>query len=217
MRSWSFFPIVAGLTLALVVSGCEGPTGPEGSAGEQGPEGPQGPPGTANVITGSVTLEEADWSDDLRSATGVHISAGIGFGKPARYLDIEVTDITADVIADGAVLVYMETVRDDGSLTTLYTQLPHRFLFSLGTVAWHFDHELTEGNIQVLFFIEDLENPSNTVDPLGPTQATREYRWVILPPAATTAEQVQALPIEVGPDAVVEALEDRGFGLAPGN
>lgn len=218
MRPWPFFPIMAGLTAALIVSGCEGPTGPEGPAGAQGPtgaQGPEGPPGTANVISGSVTLEDADWSSSTAQTKLGTSPSGTSFSKPARYVDVEVSDITADVITDGAVLVYMQVAPSNDP--TLYTQLPHRFLFLSGTVAWHFVTEVTEENIRVLFFLEDLEDPTSFGDPLGPTQPTRDYRWVIIPPAAMTPAQVQALPIEAGPDAVLDALADQGVELRRAN
>jgi hypothetical protein len=182
-----------------------------GEDGQNGATGPQGPPGTANVISGRDTVTNADWSTTTVQGSFNITPGGTSFSKPARFLDINVPAITAPVLSAGAVLVWMQSHPGGTQVdTTKYVQLPWIFTFVLG--SHHiYEREVTLGRIRVLYFIVDLSNPGTTVDPLAVTQATRIFRWVIIPPAASAL--VAALPADAGPDATLAALEAGGYRI----
>lgn len=212
MRSRRLLPFLVILFLGSSAAGCEGPSGPEGPSGAQGPTGPAGPTGdtgetgNANVISGSATATDDDWSATTVQLSLVTNPGGIYFGKPARFLDLDVPEITDEVFSAGAVLVWLRNPALSGSG---FTQLPYRFLFLSDTEAWHLHPEVSEGQLRIYFFKEDLEDPENTISPLTPEQPSREFRWVIIPPSA--ASQVATLPINLGADAVMIELQKRGF------
>ena len=135
---------VAAVLSVAFVAACEGPAGPQGPAGPtgtnggtgptgaQGPAGPicaqglAGPTGTANIISGSAILTNADWSTGTVLPSLQTTSGFVSFGKPARFVDIDVGTITEGVRSAGAVLVFMQTVNVAGVDTTIYVPLPHR-------------------------------------------------------------------------------------------
>jgi len=198
------------LLLAVAIMGCEGPTGPtgpQGPTGAAGPEGPQGPAGSANVLSGTLATTDADWSTNtVQFFYQSSPNSGLG-GKPARYLDLDIPELTASVVAGGVVLVWIEysPMHQPDS----YSSLPYRFLPLSSTQAWTYALQIREGVARVMFFKEDLNDPTNfSLDPLTPAQADRQFKWVIIPPAA--ASEARSLPVEMGPQAVVAELERRG-------
>ncbi len=204
------------IATAGLLAACEGPTGPEGPQGIQGiqgQEGPQGPIGNANVISGRVTLTEADWSTttvQLRFNT----SPGTYFyAIPARYADVAVSDLTLDVINNGAVLLY--TAPDDARPNE-FVPLPYRFRFIDTTVGYYrvLDARVQEGNIRFYYYYEVLDANVTPPSALEATQPDRVFRWVIIPPAA--ASTLSTLPLAAGPDAVLAELEERGFEAEEG-
>lgn len=198
------------------LAGCKGPTGPTGPQGAQGPTGPQGiqgPTGNANIISGADTVTNADWSSSTVQFSYATSNSSASFGKPARYVDFSVPADTGATFNSGAVLVWMQ--RDPVLTPNVYVQLPWLYNYVVGTQEYHYDLELKPGNIRVLFFIVDLSNPSSTPSPLTPTQATRIYRWVIIPPAA--ASIAASLNLAEGPDATISALRKYGFNVQPGH
>lgn len=193
-----------GAIVALVVTvSCAG------EDGATGPQGLQGPPGTANVISGRDTITNADWSTTTVQGTFNISPGGTIFSKPARFLDINVAQITNSVLSAGAVLVWMQpNPAGSGADTTRYAQLP--FVFTFITGFHHiYDPQVTVGRIRVLYFIVDLSNPGTNPDPLAGQQATRIFRWVIIPPAASAL--VAALPPNATPEATLAALEAGGY------
>lgn len=199
--------------LVALFTACEGPTGPAGpqgpagADGATGPAGPQGPTGNANVISGDTLIVDADWEAgtrqlDLGTSTGV-----TAFGKVARYLEIDVPEITADVVSAGVVMVWFEHA--PSTQAGIYTQLPYSFRFLSSTQAWNFHPEILEGAISVYFFKEDLNDPLANPDPTTPAHPDRSYRWVIIPPAA--ASIAQGFSPEMTQDEVLTELEAHGF------
>lgn len=213
--SLSVRTVLAALTAVALLSACEGPTGPEGPVGPQGttgpegPTGPQGPPGTANVITGSATIADADWSTTTVQLGLSLTPSSISYGKLARFVDIAVPEITATIAAEGLVAVWMQMKINNLSD---YAPLPLRMVLLVSPTAFHYFPMVSEGNIRVLFFLENLTDPGDVGQPLNYDQATRDYRWVIIPPAA--AAEVETLPMDLGPRAVVEELGRRGFQVS---
>lgn len=194
------------LVLAVTVLACSGEDGRDGAAGMQGP------PGTANVISGRDTVSNADWST---TTTQLVLSTGVGSasgGKPARFLDFNVAALTPEVHERGAVLVWMQ-VNPHGPIQSqqAFMQLPYTFIFLSSNNLFHYFLEITPGRIRTLFLVQDINDPSVFGDPLTPVQATRIYRWVIVPPAA--ASVLASLRMEDGPDAALEMLERRGFNV----
>ncbi len=118
------------LSLALILTACEGPTGPEGpagpqgaqgTAGERGPEGPQGLPGGSNMAMFSFTIAEDDFTDS--DPPGIEIAA---YAAPL---------ITADVVENGVVLAYTKP-HDGGGiwflLPTFFGAISYTFTYDVG-------------------------------------------------------------------------------------
>jgi hypothetical protein len=177
-------------------------------SGEDGVDGAQGPPGTANVISGRDTVANADWSSTTTQIPYSTSNSSASFGKPARFLDLNVPQLTAQVHAGGAVLVWMQSAPVLGDANT-FVPLPWNFVFLSSPNTYHYVLDLTPGRIRVLFFVQNLTDPGIFGDPLAPTQATRIFRWVLIPPAAAAA--VQALRLDDGPDVAIAELARRGF------
>jgi hypothetical protein len=174
-----------------------------------GKDGPTGPPGTANVISGRDTVANADWSGSTVQ-TGYQSDPGvISFSKPARYLDLSIPQIDSVVAAGGAVLVWMQP--DPYDEPTLYVPLPYVFLYIGSGYTYHYEPEILPGKVRVLYYVVDLDNPTSSIDPLAATQATRIFRWVIIPPAA--ASLVPALSRQPSPDGALAMLATHGFGV----
>jgi len=198
-----------------LLAGCKGPTGPTGPQGAEGPTGPQGiqgPTGNANIISGADTVAAADWSSSTIQIEYSSAPNSASFGKPARYVDFPVSDLSGTTFTAGAVLVWMQP--DPNFNPDTYVQLPWLYNYVIGTQEYHYDLSLTPGNIRVLFFIVDLSDPSSITDPMTATQVTRIFRWVIIPPAA--ASIVTSLNLGEGPDATISALQKYGFNVQPG-
>ncbi len=206
------------LITAAFIAACKGPagaTGPQGAtgaAGAQGPQGPQGPTGNANIISGADTAAEADWSASWAQLQFSNSNSGTAGGDEARYIDFPVPADTGATFNSGAVLVWMQS--DPVFSPTKYVQLPYKFKFVLNSTEYNYQLELTPGNIRVWFYIVDLNNPTTAVDPTTVPQATRIFRWVIIPPAA--ASVVPSLHPAAGPDATVSVLRMHGFNVEPG-
>lgn len=198
------------LLLPLVFAACEGevgltgPVGPQGAEGAEGPVGPAGPIGNANIITGSATYAEADWSTDLVQFSYQSDLTEIQFGKRARWIEIAVPELTAEVMASGAVFMWMRPI------STVLVPLPYRFQPLTSVWIHNYTHEIREGQIRLLYYLENQEMADDTgLSPLTITQATREFRWMIIPPTVTP--NLIDLPLELGPDAVVGELSARGL------
>lgn len=217
MRVWYWASVLA-MTTAVACSGADGAqgpqgaTGPTGPTGAQGPQGPQGPPGTANIISGRDTVTDAEWSTTTTQEVLSTGGGGGSGGKPARFLDLNVPALTTQIHEGGAVLVWMQ-VNPSGIIQSAESlvQLPWDFVFLTSTQLYHYDLHITPGRIRVLFFIENLSDPSAIISPLV-TQATRIYRWVLIPPAAMS--QLQGVRPSDGPEAVLATLSARGFAVA---
>jgi hypothetical protein len=198
------------LFLPLVFVACEGEVGPTGPAGPQGAEGavgPAGPIGNANIISGSATYADADWSTTLVQFSYRSNPSVIQFGKQARWIDIAVPELTASVITDGAVFMWMRPI------SSVLVPLPYRFQPVSSVWIHNYTHEIREGELRLLYYLENQEDAADiSLSPLTITQATREFRWMIIPPTVTT--NLIGLPLELGPEAVAGELRRRGLELA---
>lgn len=201
--------VLAVIALTAACSGDQGPTGPAGPEGPEGPEGVQGPPGTANIISGRVTLTEADWSASTIFYSFETTPNSAFFWEDARYTDVSVPEISAGVVEDGAVLMWLTTAFD----LSEFLPIPIRFSRNTTTAyTWSYYARISEENIRLLFLHERLDPAVSPPDPLATTQPDRILRWVIIPPAAAAA--AETLPVHLGADATVRALAEQGFRLS---
>lgn len=76
-----------------------GPTGP------RGPRGPAGEDGSGAIVSNVYTVAESDWQ----------------FDDPAYFADIHIPDLTADIVNNGIVLVYLKVEENT------FSQLPLTF------------------------------------------------------------------------------------------
>ncbi len=96
-RRWALYPLmIAALFFLASCEGDVGPVGPVGPPGPQGPSGPQGPAGESATFSIKFSVFSTDWS-----------SVGeVGDDGHFLFLNIEVPEITADIVENGIVLVY---------------------------------------------------------------------------------------------------------------
>ena len=88
------------LAIAALIFGCDNLKGPEGAAGpqgEQGPVGSQGEPGTDGV----ANIQVVTFSFDLSNFT---------YDGAVAFYYHDIPGITSDVVDDGLVLVYHQSV-----------------------------------------------------------------------------------------------------------
>ncbi len=189
-------------------AGPTGPQGPEGAAGPQGIEGPQGPTGTANVISGSLLVEGASWSAGTEQVLLDTAPGSISGGDPARYRDITIPEITADVLGGGAIQIWMEVTSGN------WATLPYSFKHVLSGYERFYEVEVSEGAIRLLFLLRNINDPETIEDPAASPQPDRNFRWVIIPPAAagpSASPLMTSLPLESGPDETLRELQRRGY------
>ena len=162
MKTIRFIGSILALSVLTVMGACssedgeDGAIGPQGPQGEQGPQGApgeqgeQGETGTANVIYSDWIESELD--DDI-------IATGSGF-------DIDVPDLTQEIVNEGVVLVFGRNVPGLGSPDIF--QLPF----------------ITSSNFYS-FRIEDAEVLRITVASIDGTSVGtpffEDYRYVIIP------------------------------------
>ncbi|MFS4417291.1 hypothetical protein [Maribacter sp. 2307ULW6-5] len=138
--------------------GIQGPEGPEGPAGEDGADGADGADGNANVIASDwFTFENSDWVPNTLQTTAT--------------VTKDAPEITQAVIDNSVILVYRQVIAPAEGPTPLpvYNGIWYtNFTLRLGEIMFRVIR--TDGNNVV------VGNSSNT-----------EYRYVIIPPAATTS------------------------------
>ncbi|MEM7656554.1 MAG: hypothetical protein AAF399_10530 [Bacteroidota bacterium] len=109
-----FFALLLGIAF---LSSCsvDGPQGPRGPQGPQGPPGATGADGNANVISINYAADAGHWYDVGTPGVEGYFLA----------LDLEVPEITADIVEFGLVLVYYRA--DDQSPWTAlpFTKISH--------------------------------------------------------------------------------------------
>lgn len=156
------------------------------------------------------TVSDADWSTSTVQQYYAVTSGEYG-SKPARYVDFAVPQLTGTTYSEGAVLVWMQVPLLSDTLG--FVQLPWHFLFLASSVEYHYDLNITPGRIRVLFFVQNLSDPSDFGDPMSVGQATRVYHWVVIPPAASAL--VADLRAEPSAAAAIATLQAHGFGVSP--
>jgi len=156
-----------------------------------------------------VTLTDDDWSSVLIAHYFEHTPNGAYEWERARFANVDVPEISAEVLEDGAVLTWLDT----GFGQTNYQPLPVRFIRANNTpYTWSYHAQITEGRIRLLFMHERLDPAVTPPSPLTTVQPDRILRWVIIPPAVTLV--AETLPVHLGAEATVRALVDHGFELS---
>jgi hypothetical protein len=112
----------------IVLAGCEG---------DQGPVGPAGPAGNANVKSGTVAPTNAEWL--WNSVYTLKESTGQTTSYFTRHVDVAVPQITAEIIANGAVLVFFEPLPGSGR----WAPLNYSFLAFGGEYFHNYVYEAT--------------------------------------------------------------------------
>ena len=147
--------LLCAFSLVIIQCGKEGPEGPPGATGPQGPGGATGAAGTANVIYSAWHVLANAWRDTTIA------------GSAMKFNDEAVTSLTANVIAQGAVLAYL---RIGGTST-----YPLPFTNYIGAaVAGTWSYIPQAGRMFYTLFLHN-----NTVPPVP--VGTNEYRWIVIP------------------------------------
>lgn len=182
---------VSSLSLLFLTNceGPEGPTGPAGPQGEQGPQGAQGPPGEdgEDGEDGNANVIYSDWfTPGSDGATGWMQEDGFG-GLRLIYFDYTASDITADLLEHGTIIVYADligyadSIWEDGQIS----QLPITVMYIISggeTEIDNWDFRATEGNLRITF-----QNNQNTYMATGIATSHR-FRYIIIP-GSTAAKQ----------------------------
>ena len=156
-------------------------------SGDQGPAGPKGDKGNANVMSGSLAPTDAEWlwnaNYTLRTGPG---STTSWF---TRYVDVALPQITAGIIANGAVLVFMEPEPGSGN----WVSLIYSFVSFGGTYFHHFAYNASEGLLRLHFFM----TPNTGANPSSQTWVLPVYtfRYVIV--AGTALQSMQANGVDM--------------------
>ncbi len=165
------------LCCVVLCLSCQGPVGPAGKDGVNG---------NANVQFISFTLTSRDWPQ------------GTGTARQSFTYTRTVSQITADVANNGAVLVYQST---DG---TVWRALPFSQVYSqTSNFSFEFNVFITSGALGISIRDTDPNNPGL------PTIAASRYRAVIMAPSPITAAKLQNIDVR-NYDAVVAALATKG-------
>lgn len=171
-----FSPVAAA---ALLLAACSGGTGPAGPAG---PEGPAGRDGNANVATDTLTLTSAQW---LWQGQYTLTTPGGNVSWLTRYADIARPDLTADVLARGVVLVYMQA---DATVADKWVPLPYQFLANTLNYYHNYVYEALEGKVRLhYFYTHNAANASTPPDLITVTLPTRKFKVTVIDGAMATS------------------------------
>ena len=177
MRALSVLLLASTVLLAI---SCEG---------EQGLTGPSGDDGNANVVTGTITPTNEEWLSFAYYWFSISPTYSQGYGT--RYVDIPLAEITADVIATGAVLVSFQA----RSGYPNWTPLPFQFVPFSGDYIINIVYEVTEGNIRLHYFY--MKNDAGVTTPdLGSAEiATYTFKYTVR--GGTALEDMEVSGIDI--------------------
>ncbi|MBK7099243.1 MAG: hypothetical protein IPH58_14000 [Sphingobacteriales bacterium] len=175
----------AGINGATGTTGAQGPQGPVGPQGPQGPQGVTGATGTANVLSKTITLSNADWGNNVRDIIFKN-SLSSWIYHTARFVDITEPAITQSVIDNGLVLVYFTP---DLAFPNVYSNLPFSILdYTQRAFYYHVEFITPEpGKIRLLYYF----SPNNVGDAVPEVAAytipTYKFKYVIIPGTAISS------------------------------
>jgi hypothetical protein len=152
------------LFLGLAISSCEGPEGPAGAAGANGTNGTNGTDGT----DGNANVIYSDWI----IPTWEQFSE---FSVNMQKADLDVTDLTQDVLDNGVVLVYWKNWQN------LIRPLP----FTFSDIDWLVQFQYSLNLIRVSVTLEDS---TSTYPPSIPSSNT--IRYIIIPGSTETSSRI---------------------------
>jgi hypothetical protein len=144
----------------------------------------------------------ADWSANTVQRSFQITPTSTSFSTSARFVDIPVAALTAEVLLGGAVLAWLETTPG------VWAPLPFEHKNISSSIVSAYDVEIRPGSLRLLYSRFDINNPTVSQNPLSLTQPNRNFRWVVIPPAGISL--VGALPVHEGVDATIAALRARG-------
>lgn len=166
------------LTISLALFSCtkEGPQGPAGENGSNGKDGTNGKDGNANVVSGTVVLDNSRFVSDYWSIRLNNVT----LSSPAKSATISLPAITQSIYQTGTVLVYMKT--PSGATRASWIPLPYsrpgnpsgylivtNYLYEPGTLRIFYYHQLTDNALA-----GGMPIASDAVVP------TQEYKYVII-------------------------------------
>lgn len=175
------------------------------AAGCSGDDGPAGPAGNANVMSGSVTPTNAEWL--WPGGYTQYWGSGSWTSYFTRYYDIALTELSADLIDNGAVLVYMEPVPDSGR----WVPLDHDFVSFDAAYTMRYVYEASEGLIRLQYFM----TPNQGAVPSAQTYVLADlaFRYVLI--AGKALQTMQAGGVDVGNyEQVVSWAKEQGSDYA---
>jgi hypothetical protein len=156
----------------LLIAGCEGDVDPAG------------PAGNANVMTGTISPSNAEWI--YNSEWNMTTNVGTVTVYATRCVDIPVSQITADIIAKGAVLVFFEA--ETGS--DRWTALPFEFLHYTHVYFINIVYEVEEGMIRLHYFLMPASSGATTPNLATFVIPTYRFKYVVI--KGTALSRLQA-------------------------
>jgi hypothetical protein len=177
--------------LAVVVTACEG---------SDGPAGPAGPPGNANVTSGTFTVAPAEYVNDWWY---MPVDGGTQ-ANPAKVATVAVPAITADIVNNGAVLVYLHVPAASTGPSTHWALLPfHQGGFGGGYLV-SIKAAVTTGQVRIGYAHEVTDNATQPPPVYNAALPSYEFRYVAIAGVAPAAALQYA---ELGgPDEVIAAV-----------
>jgi hypothetical protein len=181
-----------GLALALFVAlACEGPAGPEG------------PPGNANVVSGTFSIAPTAYTNGFWSFP---VDGGTQ-QNPAKVATMVLPALTADIVNNGAVLIYLKVPITPTGPSTHWTLLPfHQGGFGGGYIV-SIKAAVQPGQIVVGYMHERTDTSVATPATYSATLPTYEFKYVGVGglPAPSIAEYTRA----GDPERVIQSLLTR--------
>ena len=177
--------------LTVVLAACNG---------SEGPAGPAGPPGNADVTTGTFTIDPDDYTNDFWYFP---VDGGTQ-GNPARVATVDVPAITAEIVNEGVVLVYLRVPSGPTGPSTHWALLPfHQGGFGGGYLV-SIKAAVTAGQIRVGYAHEVTDDGTTPPDVYTAALPTYEFRWVAI--AGTPPSNAIQFGKLGDPDAVMAAV-----------
>jgi hypothetical protein len=118
--------------IGLTLSSCQKDPGPAGPAGAPGTNGLDGKDGNANVKSQNIFITGSEWINDVAYS----------------YVTKQVSEITADIVSKGVVMVYEETS------SGVWTALPTSVATSLGYV-FTYGFQIENGKLKLEITVND--------------------------------------------------------------
>ncbi len=167
--------------------------------GCEGEQGLTGPAGNANVKTGTISPTNEEWL--WNGLYSFQTSPGSWMNYFTRYVDIPVAEITPDIIATGAVLVFFEALPGTGN----WTPLPFQFVEFSSTYIYNVVYEVTEGMVRLHYF-NMLNSPGVTPPDLQTIVIpTYTFKYTVIEGTALQAMAVREVDLS-DHDQVMEYL-----------